>query len=168
MSELPNLNNLEFENLKVSRGEKPEVSNSKDDIKEDEILIDYSSGVVASLEMLMKEHNKECGNKVSLNELKEVFRNGANCVQAQEAEIQCGVLALARVNMFLRLKSGEIMEACCISDATSLDISDLWYPSELDFSKAKELAQEYNLNHEFKDVSNLYLEEYTELELEWE
>ena len=167
MSELPNLNNLEFENLEMSRGEKHEVNNSKDNLDEDKILIDYSSNVVVALQFLMKEHNKECDNKVSLKELKEVFRNGANCAQAQENKIPCGVLALGRVNMFLRLKSGEIMEAS-ITDNTSLDISDLWYPNELDFSMAKELAEKYNLSHEFKDVSNLYLEEYTELELKWE
>ncbi len=167
MSELPDLNNLEFENLEMSRGEKHEVNNSKKQLDEDKILIDYSSNVVVTLQNLMKAHNKECENRVSLKELKEVFRNGANCAQAKEEELPCGILALARVNMFLRLKSGEIMEASILGN-TSLDISDLWYPNKLDFTKAKELAKEHNLDYEFKDVDNLYLEEYTKIELEWE
>ncbi len=166
MSELPNLNNLEFENLEMSRGEKHEVNNSKNNLDEDKVLIDYSSNVVVALQNLMKEHNKNCDNKVSLKELKEVFRNGANCTQAEEQKISCGILALGRVNMFLRLKSGEIIEASIIGN-TSLDISDLWYPNELDFTKAKELAEEHNLDYEFKDVDNLYLEEYTKIELEY-
>ena len=87
MSELPDLNKLEFENLEVSRGEKHEVNNSKNNIDEDQILIDYSSTVVAALENLMKAHNKQCENKVSLKELKQVFRNGANCFQAKEKEV---------------------------------------------------------------------------------
>jgi hypothetical protein len=114
----------------------------------------------------MKAHNKDCENKVSLKELKEVFRNGADCSQAKEGEIPCGVLALARVNMFLRLKLGEIMEASN-SLTGSLDISDSWHPSELDFTKAKELIKKHDLNYEFKDVGNLYLEEYTKIELEY-
>ena len=69
--------------------------------------------------------------------------------------------------MFLRLKSGEIMEAC-ICDSSSLDISDLWYPNELDFTKAEKLVKEYDLNYEFEDVNNLYLEDYTKLKLNWE
>ena len=166
MSKLPDLNKLEFENLEVSCGEKHEVSNSKKDSSEDKVLIDYSSSVVVSLQDLMKAHNKECENKATLKELKEVFRNGANCTQAKEEKIPCGILALARVNMFLRLKSGEIMEAS-ILDITSLDISDLWYPNESDFTKAKELAEKHNLNYEFKDINNLYLEEYTKVELEY-
>jgi len=166
MSELPDLNQLEFENSELSRGEKREVNSSKSNADEDKILIDYSSGVIATLSDLMKAHNRECENKVSVKELKEVFRNGANCSQAKEVEIPCGVLALARVNMFLRLKSGEIMEASIISN-TSLDISDLWYPNELDFTKAKKLVEEHNLDYEFKDVDNLYLEEYTKIELEY-
>ena len=166
MSELPDLNNLEFENLEMSRGEKHEVDNSKNDTDEDKILIDYSSSVVATLKDLMKSHNQECENKVSLKELKEVFRNGANCIQAEEVEVPCGVLALARVNMFLRLKSGEIMEVSR-SQINSLDISDFWYPSESDFAKASELAEENNINYEFKNVNNLYLEEYTKIELEY-
>jgi hypothetical protein len=166
MSELPDLNNLEFENLEMSRGEKHEVDNSKNDTDEDKILIDYSSSVVATLKDLMKSHNQECENKVSLKELKEVFRNGANCLQAKAEKIPCGVLALARVNMFLRLKSGEIMEVSR-SQINSLDISDFWYPSESDFAKASELAEANNLNYEFKNINNLYLEEYTKIELEY-
>ena len=167
MSEIPNLNNLQFENLEVSRGEKHEVKSSKNNIDEDKVLIDFSSNVIIALQNLMKQHNKNCDNKVSLKELKEVFRNGANCHQAQEERVPCGVLALARINMFLRLKSGEIMEASCVSDFTSLDISDLWYPNDQDFITAKELAEKYNLNYDFKNINNLYLEEYTKIELEY-
>ena len=163
MSKISDLKNLEFENLEVSRGEKHEVNDSKN---EDQILIDYSSNVIIALKDSMKGHNKECENKVSLKELKEVFRNGANCIQAEEVEVPCGVLALARVNMFLRLKSGEIMEVSR-SQINSLDISDFWYPSESDFAKASELAEENNINYEFKNVNNLYLEEYTKIELEY-
>ena len=58
------------------------------------------------------------------------------------------------------------MEAS-ILDITSLDISDLWYPNELDFAKASELAEENNINYQFKNINNLYLEEYTKIELEY-
>jgi hypothetical protein len=166
MSELPDLNQLEFENSEVSRGEKREVISSKNYTNEDKVLIDYSSRIVATLQTLMKTHNKERENKVSLKELKEVFRRGANCSEAKEVEIPCGVLALARVNMFLRLKSGEIMEASS-SEVKSFDISDSWHPNESDFIKATELTIEDGLDYEFKNISNLYLEEYTKIELEY-
>lgn len=166
MPEIPNLNNLEFENLEVSRGEKHEVQSSKNNIDEDKTLIDFSSNVIIALQNLMKDHNKNCDNKVSLKELKEVFRNGANCSQAKEAKVPCGVLALARVNMFLRLKSGEIMEVSR-SNIESFDISESWYPNELDFAKAIKLVEENNLTYNFKNINNLYLEEYTKIELEY-
>ena len=163
---MPDLNQLEFENSEVSRGEKREVIISNSDEDEDGVLIDYSSKIVAALQELMRTHNKGCENKVSLKELKEVFRRGANCSQAKEVEIPCGTLALARVNMFLRLKSGEIMEASC-SEVNSFDISDSWYPNESDFTKAAELAEGKGLDYEFKNINNLYLEEYTKVELEY-
>ena len=128
------LSNLEFEDLEVSHGKNHEVDDSKNKA-EDQVLIDYSSNVVAALRELMKAHNKDSeNNKVSLRELKQVFRRGANCLQAEEVEVPCGVLALARVNMFLRLKSGEIMQASR-SKTNSFDISDSWYPNESDFTK---------------------------------
>ena len=168
MSELPNLNQLEFENLEVSRGGKREVINSKNDSDEDKILIDYSSNVILALKKAMKTHNKECENKVSLKELKEVFRNAANCDEAKSAKISCGVLALAKINMFLRLKSGEVMEASrSHKKGKFIDISDCWYPNEKDFIKASELAEENGLTQEFKNIDNLYLDEYTKIELEY-
>jgi len=163
MSDIPHLIKLEFEDLTVSHGKKNEVTNSKK--SEEQALIDYSLNVVIVLQGLMKAHNQTCENKVSLKELKQVFRRGANCKKAKDSELSCGVLALARVNMFLRLKSGEIMEVSR-SSVKSFDISDSWYPNELDFTKALKLAEEHNLNYEFKDINNLYLDEYTKIEVE--
>ena len=167
MSELSNLENLEFENLKVSHGKNNEVNSSKNKI-EDQILIDYSSNVVIVLQDLMKAHNNNCENKVSLKELKQVFRRGANCEEAKESELSCGVLALARVNMFLRLKNGEIMQASRSYEiGKSTDISDYWFPNEQDLTKASELLKKNNLDYDFKDINNLYLDEYTKIELEY-
>ena len=121
-----------------------------------------------ALQNLAEAHNKDQENKVSLKELKEVFRNGASCAQAEELEIPCGVLALARVNMFLRLKSGEIMEVSrSHKEGASVDISDCWYPNEQDFVEASESVEKYDLNYNFRDINNLYLDEYTEIELEY-
>lgn len=165
MSEIPHLNDLEFEDLTVSHGKKSEITDSKK--SEEQALIDYSSNIIVALQDLMKSHNKACENKVSLKELKQVFRRGANCEEAKESELSCGALALARVNMFLRLKNGEIMQASRSYEiGKSTDISDYWSPSESDFTAASELAKEHDLNYNFEDINNLYLDEYAEIELE--
>lgn len=165
MSKIPNLNKLEFENLKVSCGEKHEVQSSKEE-NEEEVLINYSSSIVAALQELMKAHNKDSENKVSLKELKQVFRNGADCFEANEIDIPCGTLGLARVNMFLRLKSGEIMKTSH-SNVKEFDISESWYPNDDDFIKAEEATKKHNLDFDFKNIDNLYLDEYTKIELEY-
>ena len=99
-----NIEDLEFENFKVSL--------KKKEREEDSSAISFSSRLVGFLDGKTKTHNASSPNKVSLDDLKRVYRRaGKNCELAQELEKTCGQLALARVGMFLRFKSGEKNES---------------------------------------------------------
>ena len=48
-----------------------------------------------------------------------------------------------------------------------IDISENWFPSEEDFIKADEDIKNYNLDYDFGNINELYLEEYDKLDWEW-
>jgi hypothetical protein len=168
-----NANKLEFENLEVS----------KEEVKKDEEAIAFSSKLVKCFGEIMRAHNanvppshplqlkQNYPKKVSLLELKKVYeRAGNDCVAAELAGKTCGQWALARVNMFLRLKLGEKMNIVesRISAGMLIDISEMWGPSEKDFKKADELIKEYKLDYDFTSSEELYLEGYKKTYLDWE
>jgi hypothetical protein len=162
MGDYDNKKGLEFESFR------PE---EKEQIKKDPLeVINFSAGLVALLAKKVKAHNSpEVESPVSLDELRTVYVNGADCYSAEEAEKTCSEWALARVNMFLRQKSGEKMTPnyTLVKASDELDISEIWSPSEEDYIKASEEMKENNLNYEFQDVNELYIEPYKQLDIEW-
>ena len=132
--------------------------------------ISFSVKLVSLLSAKMKGHNslaKE--NKVSLSELKKVYINAGNCDRAKEAKISCGEWALARVNMFLRQKSGgKMISSSSKTEAGRIiDISETWVPAEEDYEKAQKEIKEHNLGYDFESTGQLYIEPYEKLEIEW-
>jgi|LULG01.1.fsa_nt_gb hypothetical protein len=153
------LDKLEFEDIP------PEP---KDDTSSQEEAVSFSIKIIDVLDVKMRDHNKSSSNKVTLNDLKEVYSHGAkNCHQTQDEDKNCGLWALARVNMFLRLKSGERMNNFSLADSQSLDISDGWVPSENDFENAAKEMRELGLEYNFSSVEELYLDNYQRIDWEW-
>lgn len=163
------INKLEFESLDPIQ--EPEEGQPQPQ-KEQETAIKYSVNAMRVLGDKRKEHNlKSPSNKVTLNQLKDVFRRGAgNCSDAKESLETCSEWALARVNMFLRQKSGEKIESSLSvieMEGSIVDISDSWVPSDEDFEQAKADTLKYDLNYDFKDINELYLDEYKKIDIEW-
>jgi len=142
--------------------------------------IDFSSSVMVALEAKAKSHNEDNHSKVTTLQLKKVYRRGAG------APNEKGLSAMARVNMFLRMKQEgkiiyqepkmvetvEMKELIFESKAkiqvnTFVDITENWLPIEADFIQAKKDIEQYNLNYDFKSADELYLDDYEKLDIIW-
>jgi len=152
---------------------------------EQEESIEFSSKLVDYLSLQAKAFKKSNERALTGDQLKKVY-----CHAAREGNNQgvdnLNLYALARVHMFLRLKSGEKMDVKTDSSkgtkATELkledaqktirlsnfiDISESWIPSQEDFDKAQKEMDENDLKHEYDSIEDLYLE-YKPIEQEWD
>lgn len=69
--------------------------------------ITFSEKVINSLKNKVKEHNSKSKKKVTLSQLKKVYRRGAGAFsQSHRPGMTRGGWAMARVNMFLKMKRG--------------------------------------------------------------
>ena len=73
--------------------------------------------------------------------------------------------AVARVNMYLRMISGDLKRFTKNLDNNQrvsynrfVEITANWTPSEEDFSMAKEVIEKHNLHFKFNTVEELYLD----------
>ena len=137
--------------------------------------VKFSANVIGLLKSMVRTHNKnQKQSKVNFAQLKQVYLNSA-CSYSY-AGYSKGEWALAKVNMFLRIMSGDkpyvetenkqesiggvIFATKTIEIKEELDISASWIPSQEDFTKAKEDIKENKLYFNFENVEELYLEDY--------
>jgi len=128
--------------------------------------IEFSAKVVEALKNKVKEHNAKYSRKVSLGQLKKVYRRGAGAFSTSHRPGKTrGQWAMARVNTFLRMMAGKPVKDSYrkadsdISRAFEIDfIGDLISTDE-DFSAADEDILMYNLNYDFLDEQELDLDE---------
>ncbi len=179
------MDNLEFENFEVTASDQSNDDQRQDDdarTSKEQEAIEFSSSVIAALEQKVKEHNLDATSKVTLNQLKKVYRRGAMTTEEEK-----GLHAMARVNMFLRMKKeGKIsyqepkmmMEKTQIKELvfegkariqvnSFVDLTENWLPVEADFSQASEDIKANELNYNFKDIEELYLDDYEKLDIIW-
>lgn len=135
-------------------------------LKDDE-AVNFSVKVIEALEKKMREHNAASFNKVSLKQLKKVYRRAAGNVFADVPEINDnkGKWAMARVNMYLRIVNGEPLPRethatvnfnCVEKD---IDLIDAVIPTKQDFLQASEDIKRFDLNYNFNSISDLYLDD---------
>ena len=71
---------------------------------------------------------------------------------------------MARVNMFLKMMAGKPVKDAYrkadsdVARASEIDISDNWLPNDDDFLQAEADIKEFNLDYDFENVEDLYLE----------
>ena len=69
--------------------------------------ITFSESIIKSLKEKVKEHNSKHSKKVTLGQLKKVYRRGAGAFSSSHRPgMSRGGWAMARVNMFLKMKRG--------------------------------------------------------------
>jgi hypothetical protein len=153
------------ERKKGSSKNKPGSASSKS-----EKAIQFSVQVIESLKNKVKEHNAKHSRKVSLSQLKKVYRRGAGAFsQSHRPGKTRGQWAMARVNMFLRMMGGgKVKEAYRKADqdiakASIVDISDFWEPEEQDLTLAALDLKGFE-DFDFDNVDELYIDEERETE----
>lgn len=127
--------------------------------------IEFSAKVVEALKTKVKEHNSKYSKKVSLSQLKKVYRRGAGAFSSSHRPGKTrGQWAMARVNMFLKMMAGKPVKDAYrkadsdVARASEIDISDNWLPNDDDFLQAEADIKEFNLDYDFENVEDLYLE----------
>ena len=152
------------ERKKGSTKNKPGSAGAKSDK-----AIDFSKKVIEALKNKVKEHNSKSKKKVSLSQLKKVYRRGAGAFSSSHRPGKTrGQWAMARVNTFLRMMAGKPVKDAyrkADSDIAKASLND--YTIELnldsneeDFNQADEDIKNYNLNDfDFASADELYLDD---------
>ena len=133
------------------------ASQPKSIIKNDK-TVEFSKKILAALQDKVKSHNSENNKKVNINQVKKVYRN-------TPSDKNFNQLALARVNMFLRMVSGissyigaNVNFSKAINNKYIVEAS--FNPSIEDINKADEDISNFNLNDfEFTSIDELYLDD---------
>ena len=145
--------------------------------KEEEAVIEFSIRLADVFKGKVKAHNDSCSNKVTLNQVIKVYKHGAvNFAAAKDSDLKINEWSMARVNMYLRMKKGEVVnnksntqaskdkmsslvfETSSIKRVNSfLDLTTNWTPAEEDFELAKADVEGNQLDYNFKSVEEIYL-----------
>lgn len=145
-----------------------------EDLQEQAIV--FSNSILLALQQKVKHFNENYKPlMVTLPQLKSVYRNGAAAFasavnwQGQFPEKTCGDWGLSRVNMFLRMKSGDGRRDSVesLNFSRFVDISESWCPIQEDFDQTKRDKKEYNLNYNFTNVDELYLDDYIKVNIDY-
>lgn len=131
--------------------------------------IEFSKKIIEALKNKVKEHNSKNKKKVTLGQLKKVFRRGAGAFSSSHRPGKTrGQWAMARVNMFLRMVSGQPVKDSYrkadsdIARASSNDyiVEATFEANDEDFIQADEDIKNYDLNDfDFDSAEELYLED---------
>lgn len=129
--------------------------------------IDFSAKVIEALKNKVKEHNSKQSKKVSLSQLKKVYRRGAGAFSSSHRPGKTrGQWAMARVNMFLRMMSGKSVKDSYrkadidISKSSEIHFLYEYDPCEEDFIQASIDEKNFGLDSfEFDNVDDLYIYE---------
>jgi hypothetical protein len=155
--------NVEINFLEV---EKPLEKIFKNKISTAEQAIEFSAKVTQALKYKVKDYNSKNEEKVTLAQLKKVYRSGSLVFNKfNNLQKTKGHWAMARVNMFLRMVSGKpvkdaykkIEQKACKA-AFELDITESWEPSRQDFEAAEEDIFNFDIDHNFLE-EDLYIDE---------
>jgi hypothetical protein len=126
--------------------------------------ITFSEKVTQSLKNKVKEHNSKSKRKVTLSQLKKVYRRGAGAFsQSHRPGKTRGQWAMARVNMFLKMmRGGKVKDSyrkadqdVAKSSTLSLDYFDEILMDEDELIAAQKELDELGIGHfDFEDVEN--------------
>ena len=169
---------LEIEGLDNEPQEEASGNEQEQNIAFSSKLVDYFSLQVEAF----KKTNKA---SLTVDNLKKVYCHGARLAKDCGREL-LNLYALARVHMFLRMKSGDMeVTKQCAPDAIKatkldledsqknmnfssfIDISESRFPTEDDLKKAEKEMEENDLKHEYDNIEDLYLE-YEPIEQKWD
>ena len=135
--------------------------------KSQPFAISFSNKVVEALKNKVKDHNAKQSRKVTLSQLKKVYRRGAGAFSSSHRPgMTRGQWAMARVNMFLRMMAGgKVKDSYRKADqdvskafVRVIDVSDSWEPEDQDLTQASLDVLEIG-EFDFNSADELYLDE---------
>ena len=148
--------------------------NKKGSAGKDGKKIAFSEKIVTALKNKVKEHNEKHSKKVSLTQLKKIYRRGAGAFSSSHRVGKTrGQWAMARVNMFLKMvRGGKVKKSYRAADQDVAKGSEDYYIEdstdvftdfdELDFAYARfDLQRVEALEESNQEIEDL---EYTEAE----
>jgi hypothetical protein len=160
-----------------------EPQNEANNDERDHVL--FSSKLVGYFSQQIKTFKENNKASLTIDNLKKVYCHGARLAKNNNIE-DLNLYALARIHMFLRMKSGdmEVTKQCApdtikatkleLEDSQKnmrfssfIDISESWIPNEDDLEKAKKEMDENDLKHEYDNIEDLYLE-YEPIKPKWD
>jgi len=103
--------------------------NKKGSAGEDGGKIEFSEKIVSSLQEKVKSHNEKYDKKISLSQLKKVYRRGLGAFSSSHRPGQSrNSWAMARVNMFLKMMRGDkVKDSYRAADQDVASGSELYY-----------------------------------------
>lgn len=143
--------------ISLSRNEGEKISNNDQ-------AINFSKKITEALKAKAKDHNSSNSKKVSIDQLKKVYVNGASLFDKESNPSDTkALMAMARVNMYLRFMKSESVQKFFNSfnkeiSKGALDFTDAWEPSQEDYSSAKKDNEIFDLNYDFEE-RDLYINE---------
>jgi hypothetical protein len=128
----------------------------KDDKKVVKAAITFSEKVTEALRKKVQEHNKKYSKKVTLSQLKKVYRRGAGAFSASSRPGKSrGQWAMARVNMFLKMMAGgKVKDAYRAADQDITKADDCGMTNVTEESMASVDFEEVELIIASFDLSN--------------
>jgi hypothetical protein len=152
------------ERKKGSSRNKPGSAGTKSDK-----AIEFSKKIIEALQNKVKEHNSKNKKKVTLGQLKKVFRRGSGAFSSSHRPgLSRTAWAMARVNTFLRMVSGKsVKDSYRKADSDIARASTNNYiieagfePNEEDINEAEEDVKNHDLNgFDFISEDELYLDD---------
>jgi hypothetical protein len=118
---------------KPSERKKGSSKNEKGSAGKDGKKIAFSEKVVTALKNKVKEHNEKHSKKVTLSQLKKIYRRGAGAFSSSHRPNKTrGQWAMARVNMFLKMmRGGKVKKSYRAADQDVARGSEDYYIEEL-------------------------------------
>jgi len=158
------MDNLEYEfsgqNASKSRGHDFVIELKKQETQKQDDAVKFSVAIINALVEKVGAHNSSQEKKVTLYQLKKVFCDSLEDYMQNE-DVSNTEWALAKVNLYLRIASGEHAESVNVVNTYKkpnlIEVSANWLPSEKDIDAAKIIVQKNDLNYSFKSIDELYI-----------
>ena len=158
------MDNLDYEfsgqNISRSRDRDFVIEVKPQEVQNQDAAVEFSVGIINALVEKIEAHNSSQSKKVTLHQLKKVFCDSLKDYM-ESGDVSNTEWAFARVNLYLRIASGEHAETLKVVNTYKkpnlIEISANWLPSQNDIETAKSEVQKRGLNYQFNNLDELYI-----------
>jgi hypothetical protein len=158
------MDNLEYEfsgqELSRSRENDFVIEIKPNQEQRQDLMVEFSVNIVKALEEKVSSYNSNRSKRVTLHQLKKVFCESLDSYSST-GEFTNTAWAFAKVNLYLRVLSGEHVENLNFINTYKkpnlIEISTEWIPSEVDIQEAQSSIKDKGLDLKFESADELYI-----------